>query len=228
MRIDILTLFPKMFDGPLTESILKRAKERRLVKIQVVDIRRFSTERHRKADDRPFGGGPGMVLTAEPIYRALSFLKRKGPKPYVVLLSAGGKRFRQEQARRLSKKKRLVLICGHYEGVDERIKRWVDEEFSIGEYVLTCGEIPAMVMVDSVVRLLPGVLGDERSSGSESFEAGLLEYPQYTRPRLFKGLKVPAILLSGDHKRITEWRTKKAVERTLKNRPELLKGNHHE
>ena len=228
MTIDILTLFPKMFDGPLSESILKRAQERGSAKIQVVDIRHFSRDKHQKADDRPFGGGPGMVLSVEPIYRALSSLKKKGTKPYVILLSASGKRFDQRTARHLSKKKRLILICGHYEGVDERVKRWVNEELSIGDYVLTCGEIPAMVVVDSVIRLLPGVLGDENSAGSESFETGLLEYPHYTRPRLFKGIKVPDILLSGDHPRIAAWRRKRAVERTLKNRPELLKGNHHE
>ncbi len=224
MTIDILTLFPKMFDGgPLRESMIKRAQESRAVKIQIVDIRRFSRDKHKKADDRPFGGGPGMVLAVEPIYRALLSLKKRAPRPYVILLSAGGKPFTQRLARRLSQKKRLIFVCGHYEGVDERVKQWVDEELSIGEYVLTCGEIPAMVVVDSVIRLLPGVLG-ENSSDTESFETGLLEYPQYTRPRIFQGMKVPEILLSGNHKKIAEWRGKKAVERTLKNRPELLKG----
>ena len=228
MTLEILTLFPKMFEGPLSESIVKRAEKRRSVKIRVIDLRRFSKDKHKKADDRPFGGGPGMVLTVEPIYRALSFLRKKSGKPHVILLSASGKRFDQRTARRLSKKKRLILICGHYEGVDERIKRWIDEELSIGDYILTCGEIPAMVIADSIIRLIPGVLGDDTSSETESFEKGLLEYPHYTRPRLFKGIKVPDILLSGDHKRIAAWRMEKAVERTLKNRPELLKGNHHE
>lgn len=225
MTIDILTLFPKMFDGgPLSESMIKRAQESRAVKIRIVDIRRFSRDKHKKADDRPFGGGPGMVLAVEPIYRALVSLKKRGAKPYVVLFSAAGKPFTQRVARRLSQKKRLIFVCGHYEGVDERVKQWVDEELSIGDYVLTCGEIPAMVVVDSVVRLLPGVLGDENSSDAESFETGLLEYPHYTRPRVFQGMKVPEILLSGDHKRIAEWRGKKAIERTLSSRPELLKG----
>ena len=228
MEIQILTLFPKMFEGPMSESILKRAKQKRLVKIEVIDLRPFSKDKHRKTDDRPFGGGPGMVLSVEPIYRALSVLKRRKPDPFVILLSAGGGRFHQKIARKLAKKEHLILICGHYEGVDERVKRWVDQELSIGDYVLTCGEIPATVIVDSVVRLIPGVLGDDQSARSESFEKGLLEYPHYTRPSLFRGRKVPEILLSGDHKRIAEWRMRKAVERTRKHRPELLKGNSNE
>lgn len=225
MEIEILTLFPKMFEGPFGESILKRAKTKRLVEIRIVDIRPFSKDKHKKADDRPFGGGPGMVLSIEPIHRALLSLKRKKKTPpYVILLSASGKVFDQATARRLSKRKHLILICGHYEGVDERIKRWVDEELSIGNYILTCGEIPAMVIVDSVIRLLPGVLGDDRSTQFESFEKGLLEHPQYTRPRNFLGVKVPGVLLSGNHQKIAEWRMKKALERTFRNRPQLLKG----
>lgn len=224
MVIHILTLFPKMFEGPFRESIVKRAIQKGIVRISVVDLRSFSRDKHRKADDRPFGGGPGMVLSVEPIYRALLSLKRKGPRPYVILLSPGGRRYSQPTARRLSRKKRLVFICGHYEGVDERVKRWVDEEFSVGDYVLTCGEIPAMVMVDSVVRLLPGALGDQASSREDSFEEGFLEHPHYTRPRHFLGMKVPSVLLSGNHQRIAAWRKKKAVEKTRKNRPDLLKG----
>jgi len=224
MIVHILTLFPKMFEGPFDESMVKRAKNKRLVKIHIVDIRHFSKEKHKKADDRPFGGGPGMVLSVEPIYRALLSVKKKDPVPYSILLSAGGKPFTQKTARRLSKKKHLIFVCGHYEGVDERVKRWVNEELSMGDYILTCGEIPAMAIVDSVVRLLPGVLGDSTSSGSESFETDLLEYPHYTRPRIFQGMKIPDVLLSGDHKKIADWRMEKAVERTLKNRPELLKG----
>jgi len=223
MQIQILTLFPKMLDGPFQESIVKRAVQKRRVKIDVIDLRRFSKNKHRKADDRPYGGGPGMVLSAEPIYHALVELKKKGPKPYIILLSAGGKVFQQRHARRLSKKKRLILICGHYEGIDERVKRWIDEEVSIGDYVLTCGEIPAQVVVDSVVRLIPGVLGDETSSKEESFETGLLEYPHYTRPKVFQGMKVPSILLSGDHGKIEAWRRQKAILKTKRNRPELLK-----
>ncbi|MFH1858438.1 MAG: tRNA (guanosine(37)-N1)-methyltransferase TrmD [Candidatus Omnitrophota bacterium] len=222
MEIQILTLFPGMFKGPFEESILKRAQNKRLVKIDIIDLRSFSRDKHKKADDRPFGGGPGMVLSVEPIYQALRALRRKTPKPYVILLSASGPLFRQKMARFLSRKRRLVMICGHYEGVDERVKRWVDAELSIGDYVLTCGEIPAMVITDSVARLIPGVLGDKDSAGWESFEKGLLEYPHYTRPSAFRGMKVPKVLLSGDHQRIAEWRMKKAVERTLRNRSELL------
>ncbi|MBI4437255.1 MAG: tRNA (guanosine(37)-N1)-methyltransferase TrmD [Candidatus Omnitrophica bacterium] len=224
MVIEILTLFPKMFEGPLGESMMKRAQRKGAVKIRVVDLRRFSRDKHKKTDDRPFGGGPGMVLSVEPIHLALVALKKRRPSPYVILLSAGGKLFTQRSARRLSKQKRLIFICGHYEGVDERVKRWVDEEISIGEYVLTCGEIPAMVIVDCVTRLLPGVLGDATSSDSESFEIGFVEYPHYTRPRVYQGMKVPGVLLSGDHEKISEWRMQKALLRTLKVRPELLKG----
>jgi len=222
MIIDILTLFPKMFKGPLGESILKRAAAKGVVDIRLHDLRDFTKDRHRKADDRPFGGGPGMVLLIEPIYGALRALKRKGPKPFVVLLSAGARRLDQALARRLSKRKRLILICGHYEGVDARIKRWVDQELSIGDYVLTGGELPAMVVVDTVVRLLPGVLGHHDSPQEESFELGLLEYPHYTRPRVFRGLKVPEILLSGNHEAISRWRRRMALERTMKERPDLL------
>jgi len=217
-----LTLFPKMFKGPLGESILKRAAAKGVVDIRLHDLRDFTKDRHRKADDRPFGGGPGMVLLIEPIYGALRALKRKGPKPFVVLLSAGARRLDQALARRLSKRKRLILICGHYEGVDARIKRWVDQELSIGDYVLTGGELPAMVVVDTVVRLLPGVLGHHDSPQEESFELGLLEYPHYTRPRVFRGLKVPEILLSGNHEAISRWRRRMALERTMKERPDLL------
>lgn len=223
MVIDILTLFPGMFEGPFGESIVRRAKAKRAVQIRFTDIRKFSKDKHKKADDRPFGGGPGMVLSIDPIHRALASVKKKGSST-VILLSAGGKLFTQKTARRLARKKHLVFICGHYEGVDERVKRWVDEELSIGDFVLTCGEIPAMVIVDALVRLLPGVLGDARSSGSESFETGLLEYPHFTRPRDFRGMKVPEVLLSGNHEKISAWRMKKSIERTRKNRPELLKG----
>ncbi len=222
MEIDVLTLFPKMFRGPFSESIVQRAVKKGLVTLRIVDIRRFSTDKHKKADDRPYGGGPGMILLVDPIVRALSALK-KGRSPYVVLLSAGGKRLTQRTARKFSRKERLVLICGHYEGVDERIKRWVHEECSIGDYVLTGGEIPAMVVIDSVIRFLPGVLGDERSSDSDSFEEGLLEYPQYTRPRVYRGLKVPEVLLSGNHQQIAAWRKRQALAKTARNRPELLK-----
>ena len=230
MVIDILTLFPKMFEGPLSESMLKRARSSGRIRIRIHDIRSFSKDKHKKADDRPYGGGPGMILSAQPIHDALSSLQKKSPRPFVILLTASGKRFDQAQARRLSKKKRLLFICGHYEGVDERIARWTDEELSIGDYVLTGGEIPALAIVDSVVRLLPGVLGHRDSSREESFgsafgeESGLLEYPQYTRPRLFRGMKVPEILFSGNHEAITSWRRRMALQRTRKQRPDLIKG----
>ena len=224
MIIDILTLFPKMFEGPLSESMLKRAQALGAVQIRVHNLRDFSKDKHRKADDRPFGGGPGMVLCLQPIYDALQRLKKRGPKPFIILLSAGGKRFDQAMAKRFARHKRLLFICGHYEGVDARLKRWIDQELSIGDYVLTGGELPAMVVVDCVVRLLPGVLGHQDSAREESFEGGLLEYPQYTRPRVFKGMKVPEILFSGDHSEISTWRQRQALKGTLKERPDLLKG----
>ncbi|MBU4376139.1 MAG: tRNA (guanosine(37)-N1)-methyltransferase TrmD [Candidatus Omnitrophica bacterium] len=223
MRIDILTLFPGMFGDFLGESIIKRAREKGKADIRLHNIRSYSTDKHRKADDRPFGGGPGMVLQVEPIYNALK--KIVGAKrSTVILMSPRGKRLEQKQAKRFAKLKRLAIICGHYEGVDERVKELlVDYEISIGDYVLTCGELPAMVLVDAVVRLIPGVLGDGESTVSESFENDLLEYPQYTRPSSFCGMKVPDILLSGDHERIAAWRMKEAVKRTKKRRPDLLK-----
>ena len=224
MVIDILTLFPKMFEGPLSESILKRAQALGAVRLRVHDLRRYSKGKHRKADDRPYGGGPGMVLLIQPIYEALKALKKKGPKPWTILLSAAGERFNQTAARRFARRKRLILICGHYEGVDARVSRWVDQELSIGDYVLTGGELPAMVVADGVVRLLPGVLGHKDSAQEESFEEGLLEYPHYTRPRAFQGMKVPEILFSGDHGKISAYRRETALQRTRKERPDLLKG----
>ncbi|MFH0839657.1 MAG: tRNA (guanosine(37)-N1)-methyltransferase TrmD [Candidatus Omnitrophota bacterium] len=229
MRIDILTLFPGMFGDFLSESIIKRAREKGKADIRLHNIRSYSTDKHRKADDRPFGGGPGMVLQIGPIYNALKHILRRDTRyeirdTKVVLMSPQGKRLEQKQAKRLAKFKRLVIICGHYEGVDERVKELlVDHEISIGDYVLTCGELPAMVLVDAVVRLIPGVLGDGESTVSESFENDLLEYPQYTRPSSFCGMKVPDILLSGDHERIAAWRMKEAVKRTKKRRPDLLR-----
>ena len=213
-----------MFEGPLNESIVKRSVAKGAVQIRVHTLRDFSRDRHRKADDRPYGGGPGMVLSIQPIHEALRHLKTKGPKPFVILLSASGQRFNQALAKKLAKRKRIILICGHYEGVDARLKRWIDQELSIGDYVLTGGELPAMVVVDCVVRLLPGVLGHKDATREESFEDGLLEYPHYTRPRLFKGLKVPEILFSGNHAKISAWRHETALEKTLKERPDLIKS----
>jgi tRNA (guanine37-N1)-methyltransferase len=235
MRIDILTLFPGMFTNVLGESMLKIAQKKGLVRIDVHNLRDWTSDPHRTADDKPFGGGPGMVMKVEPVSRALRQLKATPPRRdsseqrshrgggYAILLTPQGKRFDQKAAKRLAKQKHLVLICGHYEGVDERIRGFADEEISIGDYILTCGELPAMVLVDSVVRLIPGVLGHKDSTVSESFENGMLEYPQYTRPAEFEGLKVPQVLLSGDHKRIDRWRASRALERTKKRRPDILK-----
>jgi tRNA (guanine37-N1)-methyltransferase len=228
MRIDIITIFPNMFGPILNESIVKRAQHKGKVRISVCDLRDHTLDKHRKVDDRPFGGGSGMVMTPEPIFNAVKKLKSQSPKvtkPHVVLLCPQGKKFNQNTAKKLAKKKHLILICGHYEGVDERVRQeLVDEEISIGDYVLTGGELPAMVLVDAVVRLIPGVLGDKNSLNFESFEGNLLEYPHYTRPANFKGLCVPSVLLSGDHKNIEIWRKKEAIKRTKQRRPDLLKS----
>ena len=220
MKIDILTLFPKMFEGPFNESIVKRAMEKNLVEIKIHDLRKWGLTERRTVDDRPYGGGVGMVLMIEPIYNALKELKEKESK--VILLTPQGKPFKQSLAKSLSSEKHLILICGHYEGFDERIRSLVDEEISIGDYVLTGGELPAMVVVDSIVRLIPTVLKKEEAMELESFsEENLLEYPQYTRPEDFKGLKVPEILLSGDHQKINKWRKQEALKKTKVKRPDL-------
>jgi len=225
MRIDIITIFPKMFSPVLNESIIKRAQEKGKVKIYIHNLRDYSVDRHKKVDDRPFGGGSGMVLTAQPIFKAVEKIKRKIKSAKVILLCPQGEKFTQRTAKRLSSEKHLILICGHYEGVDERVRKaLVDKEISIGDYVLTGGELPAMVLVDALVRLIPGVLGDKNSLNFESFEGNILEYPHYTRPANFKGLCVPGILLSGDHKKIETWRKKEALKRTKQRRPDLLKS----
>ncbi|MCL2484439.1 MAG: tRNA (guanosine(37)-N1)-methyltransferase TrmD [Endomicrobia bacterium] len=232
MKIDILTIFPKMFCGPMTESILAKAREKKLIEINCIDIRSFSKDKHKKVDDKPFGGGAGMVMKPEPLYDALKSAgvkKRnkeyKNPynKPLVIFMSPQGKTLNCEIVKDLSKFKHLVILCGHYEGVDERIMDFVDEEISIGDYVLTGGEIPAMVLVDSVARMIPGVVKDENSVKNDSFFNGMLDYPHYTRPAVFKGKKVPDILLSGNHKEIDGWRKKQSFERTKKRRPDLIK-----
>ncbi len=221
MIIDILTLFPKMFENILGESMLKIAQAKGLVEINLRNLRDWTSDAHKTADDKTFGGGPGMVMKIEPVWRAVKELC--GATGKVILLTPQGKRFDQTTAKRLSKKEHLVLICGHYEGVDERIRELADEEVSIGDYVLTGGEIPALVMVDAITRLVPGVLGHSDSVHQESFENSLLEYPQYTRPAEFKGMKVPGVLLSGNHKKIERWRKEEALKRTLKRRPDLIK-----
>ena len=221
MKIDVLTLFPAMFAGPLDESIIKRARKAGLLELAIHDLRDWTHDRHRKVDDRPFGGGPGMLLKPEPLFEAVENLQREETR--VVLFSPDGKKFDQGVAQDLSRQKHLLLITGHYEGVDERVREaLVDEELSIGDYVLTNGALPAMVVIDAVTRLLPGVLGDDESSQDESFSHGLLEYPHYTRPAEFRGMKVPEILLSGNHAEIEKWRREQAKQRTEKRRPDLL------
>jgi len=228
MRIDVLTIFPKMFDTVLGESIIKRAKEKGVVEINVIDLRLFSKDKHRKVDDKPFGGGPGMVMNAEPFFEAVNYIRKKTKdirlKTRIVLLGPKGKKFDQALAAKLSKYEHIVFLCGHYEGIDERVAgHLADDEISIGDFILTGGELPAMVIIDGVVRLLPGALGDEDSCKDESFTENLLEYPHYTRPADYNGMKVPDVLLSGDHEKIKEWRKKEAVKLTKKKRPDLLK-----
>ncbi|MBL7157373.1 MAG: tRNA (guanosine(37)-N1)-methyltransferase TrmD [Candidatus Omnitrophica bacterium] len=223
MKIDILTLFPGMFKGVLGESMVKIAQEKRKVRVRVRNIRNWAYDNHRTADDKPYGGGSGMLLKIEPIHRALASVKSTAKGRRVVLLTPQGKRFNQKMAKKLSKTKHLILICGHYEGFDERVRSLVTDEISVGDYILTGGEIPAMTVLDAVIRLIPGVLGDSASLKSESFENNLLEYPQYTRPREFEGMKVPDILLSGNHKAINQWRKKESLQKTKKVRNDLLK-----
>ncbi|MHC4758469.1 MAG: tRNA (guanosine(37)-N1)-methyltransferase TrmD [Planctomycetota bacterium] len=225
MRIDCLTLFPEMFESPLKCSIIKRAQEGFLVEIVLTNIRDFAEGEYRKVDDKPYGGGPGMVMMPGPIFECFEHVKKLTPdEPKVIVLSPQGQKFDQQKAYELSQEKRLILIAGRYEGFDERVRTGLNaEQISVGDYVLTGGELPAMIIIDAVVRLLPGALGDEDSAKDDSFTNGLLEYPQYTRPEDFRGMKVPDILLSGDHGKIAEWRHEKALERTKKQRPDLLK-----
>ena len=223
MRFDILTLFPAICAGPFGESILKRAQEQGLLEIGLHDIRDWCTDKHRRADDYPFGGGAGMVMKPEPVFSAVHAVRR--PHSKVIFLTPQGKRFEQSDARRLADERHLVLLCGHYEGMDHRVvENLVDEELSIGDYILTNGAIAAVVLVDAISRLLPGVLGDAESSVHESFADGLLEAPQYTRPALFEGLAVPEILLGGNHGAIARWREEQALERTKTNRPDLYQA----
>lgn len=219
MKIDIVTLFPLMFDGFLHESIIKRAIEAKKVEINIHNLRDYSKEKNKRVDDYPFGGGEGMVLMCEPVYDAITHLKKENTK--VILMTPQGKKYHQKMARDLSKEKHLVLICGHYEGFDERIRSFVDMEISIGDFVLTGGEIPSMVITDSIVRLLDGVIKEE-SHQNESFTHDLLDYPVYTKPRNFKGMIVPEVLLSGHHKNIDTWRKIEQEKRTKERRPDLM------
>lgn len=223
MQFDVLTLFPRMLEGPLEESILKRARERGLVTVQVHNLRDFTHDKHHVVDDKPFGGGPGMLLKPEPIFEAVETLQRAATR--VVLMCPQGRPLTTTVARELAQQPHLLIICGHYEGVDERVREaLVDDEISIGDYVLTNGALAAAVLVDAVARHVPGVLGDEESASRDSFATGLLEGPQYTRPAEFRGMKVPAVLLSGNHEEIARWRESQARQRTTQRRPDLLEG----
>ena len=223
MIIDVVTLFPSMFSGVLGESILKRAQEQGQVKINLIHLRDFSRDKHKKVDAPPYGGGPGMVIMAEPVFEAVEHLRANGRKEStLVLLTPGGARYDQARARELSEKKGLIILCGHYEGFDERVSRGLSPlELSIGDYVLTGGEIPAMVLLDSVARRVPGVLGSQESLVMESFTKGTLEHPQFTRPQEVRGMKVPEVLMSGDHGKISQWREEQSRERTEARRPDL-------
>lgn len=239
MRIDILTLFPEICRAPLNESMMKRAQENGALDLRIHNLRDWTTDKHHVVDDAPFGGGQGMVMKAEPIFAAVEDLKKTLPqsgtqrptsnveleRPKVILMSPAGRKFDQKVATEFSNDSHLIIICGHYEGVDYRVIEYlVDDEISIGDYVLTNGAIAAVVLVDAVVRLLPGVLGDDQSAADDSFSGGVLEGPQYTRPADFRGWKVPGILLSGNHGEIAKWRKEQAKHRTEKNRPDLLSG----
>jgi tRNA (guanine37-N1)-methyltransferase len=224
MKINILTLFPEMFTGVLQHSMMKIAQEKEAVDISVINFRDYSCNKHKNVDDYPYGGGAGMVLTAQPIFDAIDHLKEHSTgSPRVILMCPQGERLNQKKAEELAEEDHLIFICGHYEGYDERIRDYVvTDEISIGDYVLTGGELAAMVVVDSVVRLLPDVLGNEVSHKKDSFSTGFLEHPQYTRPAEYRGYKVPDVLLSGNHKKIEEWRTKESLRRTLQRRPDLI------
>jgi len=221
--VDVITIFPQMFEGPMSASIVGLARERGLLELRVHDLRDYTTDRHRTTDDYPYGGGPGMVMRPEPLFAAIRAIQAEGPcTGTVVFLTPSGERFTQRTAVTLSTHERLILVCGRYEGFDERTFSLADMRLSIGDYVLTGGELPAMVVTDAVARLVPGVLGHAESAADESFSEGLLEYPQYTRPATFEGMSVPAVLLSGDHARIAAYRRREAVIRTAQVRPDLL------
>ena len=222
MIFDILTLFPEMFHSPLEGSIIGKAREAGLIQVNLYNIRDYAEGKHRVTDDYPYGGGKGMIMKPEPIMRGITAIQSDNPEARSILMTPQGYLLRQEGVKRLAQQSHLILICGRYEGVDERVRDVVDEEISIGDYVLTGGESAALVIVDAVSRLIPGVLGNEEASEDDSFSQGLLEYPQYTRPREFAGKEVPEILLSGDHQAIEQWRRQEALRRTWKRRPDLL------
>jgi tRNA (guanine37-N1)-methyltransferase len=223
MKFDILTLFPAMFDGPFRESIVKRAAEDGLIEIRLHDIRDYATDRHKTADDSPYGGGAGMVMKVDPLAACIEAVRSECPASRIILTTPRGKRFDQAKACELANEEALLIICGRYEGVDERVRElFVDDEISLGDFVMTGGELAAMVIVDAVSRLIPGVLGSSESVACDSFSDGLLEYPHYTRPAEFRGIRVPDVLLSGNHREISEWRRRHSLQRTLTVRPDLL------
>lgn len=223
MKIDVLTIFPEMFESVLQTSMIKRAQEMGVVEIILHDLRDWTTDKHRQVDARPFGGGPGMVMRVDILNQAIQALRQENPQAPVILLTPQGEKYQQRQAEELVRQESLILVAGHYEGYDERIRDYVDLELSIGDYILTGGELPAMVIIDSLIRLLPGVLGDENSAVYESFSSGQLDYPEYTKPREYQGQSVPEVLLSGDHARIEQWRQQQAEKKTREKRPDLLK-----
>lgn len=225
MKIDILTLFPEMFEKSFTSSIVKRAREKNIVQINIHDFRAFSKDKHHKVDDTPYGGGAGMVLCCQPIFDCVNSLKTE--ESFVILLTPDGKTYNQKLAYNLSEKKHLILICGHYEGFDERIRSLADLELSIGDYILTGGEYAAMIIVDSVTRLIKEVIKEE-SHLNESFNNHLLDYPSYTKPRIYNGMEVPEVLINGDHKKIAEYRLQESIKRTKKRRPDLLKETNNQ
>jgi len=223
MIFDIITLFPEMFNGPFSISLIKKAVDKKLIQINLFNLRDFTSDKHKTVDDEPYGGGAGMVLKVEPIYRSIEFLKKADNPDRIILLSPQGEKFNNSTAKKLSKLSRIVLICGHYEGFDERIRNLVTDEISIGDFVLTGGELPAMILVDSISRFIPGVIKEQESHRKDSFEKDTLDYPSYTRPASFMGMNVPEVLLSGNHEKISRWRELKSIEKTLLRRPDLLK-----
>ena len=228
MRVFIVTAFPQLLSSPLNESILKRAKEKKLVEIKMVDLRDFTEDKHKQVDDYPYGGGPGMILKPEPFFKAVEHIKSSEnlTDPSVILMTPQGETFNQRRAKQLAQSREIIFLCGHYKGVDERVRvNLVTEEISIGDYILTGGELAAMVVVDSVVRLLPGVIGDFESAKTDSFEQSVLDCPHYTRPENFQGMRVPEVLLSGHHGEIEKWRREKALAKTREQRADLLIKN---
>ena len=224
LTFTVITIFPQMFASALNHSILKRAQDKQLVKINLVDLRDYTTDKHRMTDDYPYGGGQGMVMKPEPLVAAIEAARQNNPKAKVILLAPQGRVFQQSTAQRLAGEEEIVLLCGRYEGIDERVKAFVDDEISVGDYTLSGGEPAANIVIDAVTRLIPGVLGNENSTAEESFSDGLLEYPQYTRPEIFRGMKVPEVLLSGDHERIKQWRHAQSQEVTRQRRPDMVRS----